>query len=740
MIEKDPLLPRNDGMSAPPSSPRHAIRGAAALLVGAVAAAYANSLGGPFVYDDVQAIAENPSLRKLWPLTDVLFPDLVGGLTVSGRPLLNLSFALNYAVSGEAVWSYHALNVIIHAGAALLLFGCARRTLERFAPARALPVAFALALLWALHPLHTESVTYIVQRAESLMGFSYLLAFYCFVRGWQAGAVLACAASMATKEVAVTLPVLLLLYDRTFGAGSFAAAWRARRGFYLALAASWVLLAVLVASTGGDRGGTMGFAGIGAWCAHAATQFEAVARYVGLGVWPQPLVFDYGLFAVQHTREAIGYALVVVPLLLAAMVSLWRWPAAGFCGAWFFVILAPASLTPSKIQVIVEHRTYLSLAGLIALFVLGLEACLGRRAIAVAVATALACGAMTWRRNQDYRTDETLWRDTIAKRPANALAHGNLAATLGKEGRLDEAIWHAAQAAKLRPDEAMHHYNLGLALAHADHFPEAVRAYAEAVRLAPDEPAMHNNLAAALGRVGEPDAALAHAATAVRLAPHDAGFRFNHGAALARVGHWEEAIAAYEIALQLHPDYVDAHVNLASALVHEQRFTAALSHYRDALRLNPQAPEIGVSYAGTLLFTGQADAARTEFARVLQAHPESVEARFGLGDALATLGQTAEAVTAFEAVIARAPNYAAARYKLGNALIQLNRPADAVAQYRVALQLQPDDAEAHHNLGVAYARLERYAEARTELETALRLRPDYPAARQHLEQVQILAR
>ena len=271
----------------PGATPRASVarRLALALLALAVAAAYAGSFAGAFVYDDVPAILENPTIRHLGRLGEVLAPPGDQAGTVGGRPVVNLSLALNVAISGTAPWSYHAFNLAVHLAAAALLFGIVARTLdlpavrgERPWPEKdRIAVAFAVAILWALHPLQTEAVTYVVQRAESLMGMLYLLTVYCFVRGAGAGvsepgrpaagpgpaawfvlAWLACLLGMATKEVMVTAPVLALLYDRTFLAGSFREAWRRRRGIHLALASTWVLLAVLVAGTGG-RGGSAGF-------------------------------------------------------------------------------------------------------------------------------------------------------------------------------------------------------------------------------------------------------------------------------------------------------------------------------------------------------------------------------------------------------------------------------------------------------------------------------------------------
>ena len=250
------------GARSPWCKPQLSVFCAAGLVVLATLAAFGNSFTGPFIFDDPGSITDNPTIRQLWPIWKPLSPPS-GGETVSERPILNLSLAINYAVSGYSVRGYHVSNLAIHLAAALLLFGVLRRTfllpvmVER-SGATATPVALAVALLWAVHPLQTESVTYVVQRAESLMGLFYLLTLYCFVRGarsdmrifWYGASVLACLLGMATKEVMVSAPLVVLLYDCTFLARSFRRAWRRRWGYYMALAANWLLLAWLVARTG----------------------------------------------------------------------------------------------------------------------------------------------------------------------------------------------------------------------------------------------------------------------------------------------------------------------------------------------------------------------------------------------------------------------------------------------------------------------------------------------------------
>ncbi|HUR60315.1 MAG TPA: tetratricopeptide repeat protein [Opitutaceae bacterium] len=727
----------------------------AALLTVAVFAAYANTLRAPFVYDDILAIPDNPSIRRLWPLTAVLGPQPEGGLTVSGRPILNLSFALNYAVSGAEPWSYHVFNICIHAGAALLLFGLVHRAIRHHASGQETALAAIIAALWALHPLQTQAVTYTVQRAESLMGFFYLLTLYAFVRGaachpldaknrgrarrWWALSAMACALGMGTKEVMVTAPLIVLLYDRTFLAGSFASAWRARRGVYLLLGSTWFVLAALVLSTGGNRGGTVG-AGVGIplW-AYPLTQFQAVARYLMLSVWPRPLVFEYGTFWVRAAADVVPYALVVLPLLGATAWALWKKPVLGFLGAWFFGILGPTSLAPGTIQMIVEHRMYLPFAAVATLVVVGLQRWLAPRvALALGVALAIALLALTVARNRTYRSAVDLWRATVASRPENPRAHDGLADALAAAGRIDEAIRHREEAVRLLPDEAHYHYNLALTLASAGRVPEAIRHYSFSLKLVPTEAKTHNNLAVLLVQNGRPAEALHHYAEAVRLQPKNALYHYNQGIARARAGNWAEAATSYEQALRLQPAHADAHVNLGTALMKLGRADEAVSHYVEAVRLSPADADIGINFGGALLVARRPAEALAQFRAVLARHPDSLEAHYGLGNAFAALRQSDAAIASYEAVLRRAPNHANAHARLGDALLTAGQIARAALQYERAASLLPDDAEVHQNLGVAYALLERWSDARREFETALRLKPDYPEASRNLEQLKRL--
>jgi Flp pilus assembly protein TadD len=665
------------------TAPRFPVWWAVALLAIATMGAYFNSLSAPFIYDDVLAIAENPTIRQLWPLSEVLWPNVPGGVTVSGRPVLNLSLALNYAISGGAVWSYHAVNVLIHLGAALALWGGLRRTLRRpvfleKVNADADRLALVVAALWALHPLQTQAVTYTVQRAESLMGFFYLFTFYAWARGvqaerpkrWLLVAIAACALGMSTKEVMATAPLLVFLYDRTFVAGGFAAAWRARRGYYIGLAATWVVLGGLVLSAGGNRGGTVGL-GVGvAWWAYGLTQFQAITRYLVLSVWPQPLVFEYGTFWVRRAGEVLPYATVILPLVVGTIWALKRRPVVGFAGAWFFGILAPTSLAPGTIQMIVEHRMYLPLAAVLSVLVLGFYARWGQRVLVAGVVVAVGFAGLTVRRNHDYRSALALWSVTAEQRPENPRAHEGRAEALTAAGWTDEAIAAHATAVKLQPDEPIYRHNLAQALAVAGRRSEAIEEFQKALFLMPGSARTHGNLAVVLGEMGDTDGAQRHYVEARRLEPANPLWARNAAILLFRIGSRDEALAAYETARRLGPGDAENYFNLAGALEAMGRTPEAITCYAEALRLQPDH------------FNGH--------------------------------------------------------LKIADLLLDARREAEAIPHYEAAVKLRPENAVGHQNLGVAYAQVDRLVEAGAQFETALRLNPDYPAARRNLAQVRAL--
>jgi len=638
---------------------------AAAALAAAALAVYGGTLHSPFLHDDAGGIAGNPTIRHF---SSALFPPS-GGLPVSGRPVLNLSFAINYAISGSAVWSYHALNLLIHIGAGWALFGIVRRTLSNASNSPSgsslaklcqhpFAVAFFIALLWTLHPLQTESVTYLSQRAESLMGLLYLLTLYCFVRGteigngagarrragWYALSVLACVLGMGTKEVMVTAPVMILLYDRAFVSGSFSEAWRRRRGVYLWLAATWILLAFLVGG-GASRGGTAGFGTSLPWWAYAFTQLRAVALYLRLSFWPSPLTFDYGLVWGGPPLVMAFDGALIAGLAAVSAILLFRNTALGFFGAWFFLILAPSSsVVPVATELIAEHRAYLSLAAVIIAAVFGVQIVwryLGARSglggrtsvlmglLAVAV-VATGLGAATVQRNEAYRSALDLWTDAVAKTPQNAGARNNLGNALADQGMLPEAMAQYEEALRLVPDYDDPQYNLGNALARSGRLQEAVEHYRTAMRVRPGNAAIRYALGEALRRLGRLDEAQSQYEEALKGESDSVDVWRGLGSAMLNGGRWEQAARAFGMAVQLNPDDTDALVNYAGSLAQLGRNSESARAFQDALRLEPDAADVHNDLGGVLAQDGRLAEAREEFEHALRLKPDYPEARNNL--------------------------------------------------------------------------------------------------------------
>lgn len=645
------------------------------LIALATVAAYATTLHCPFVFDDIPSILDNASIRQLWPLSGPLSPPREHGITVSGRPLLNLTLAVNYAVSGTDPWSYHLLNLLIHLGAALALFGALRRLYAQPGlPIRlqeaAVPAACVTALLWAVHPLHTESVTYVIQRAESLMGLCYFLTIYAFVRrvtgggpAWSGLSVAACLAGVATKEVAVTAPLMVLTLDRAFFSASWAAAIRRRPAYYTGLLLTWVPLALFVLDAGGNRGGTYRWTP-GAFVGFWLTQPEALTRYLGLAVWPHPLIFDYGMKTHDGALAVAGYS-AVLAIFVGTTIGLWRRHKPAAVGlALVPLVLAPTSLLPSLMQVIVEHRMYVPLAGLLAAAVGALVAWKGKPVLLAGLALAFVAAVATMLRNQVYQDPFLLWADTLSKRPTSAKAHNNLGHALHRSGELDEAIMH----------------------------------YEAALRLDPSAPNVHFNLGLALQTIGRPAEAMTHYREAVRILPKFPQAQAQIGVLLASSGQRAEAA-----------EQLDA-----------------------AYAANPKLPAIHLGRGMLLSADGHQPEAIAAFARALELAPGLTDAQLGWGVALQRQGRLQEAADLFRQLTISTPGLPEAHANLGVVLAQGGEPQAALASLQEALRLRPEFPNARYNLGNVYFQLERWAEAREQYELALRAQPDFPAAQEKL--------
>jgi tetratricopeptide (TPR) repeat protein len=606
---------------------------------------------------------------------------------VAGRPLVAATLALNYALGGLDPWGYHAFNLAVLWASALTLFALVRRVLRlpSIPPAlrdRADVLALCVAAIWLVHPLQTELVNYAVQRSEALAGLFLLVTMYASLRlmsgrrpvAWTTVAVLACALGMATKESMVIAPVLVLVFDSIFLSGSPARALRGRPALYVGLAATWIVLIAL--NAGGPRSNSAGFSsGVSAWT-YLLNQGPIIATYLTLSVWPHPLIADYGLTPPITLAEAAPACILIAALVLLTVIALWKWPKAGFLGAWFFITLAPASsIVPIATEVGAERRMYLPLAALAALAVgsavmiaarRGVPAAWTTRGVLAGTAVAVATLAfVTVHRNADYRDHVLLWEQVIRERPT-ARAHYSLGLELKASGQIERALDEYRQAAALGDFEAL--YALGFEHDAQGRSADAIRYYRQFI-----------------DRAGE-DYRVPLAYVLL-------------GRALEKQQRFTDAEAAFRQVFTMQPRNADAHGGLADVLLAENRFAEAAAAYRTYLQLSP----------------GNA-------------------AAYGnLGRALVGMDRVPDAAQAFEQAVTIVPRNPDARMNLGLALASLGRLDEAIVQYRAGLQIAPNSASLHSALGAALAAQGRRDEAAAEFNRAMALDPDNPKVRADIE-------
>ncbi len=688
----------------------------------AVVATWWTSLAARFVLDDHDSILNNGTIRR-FPSFDWVRPPATGGETVSGRPILNLSFTIDHALHGLDVRGFRMTNVLIHAAAALVLFGLVRRTPIRAQGSDFVAgwTALAMALVWALHPLQTAAVTYVVQRAESLAGLCSLLALYGFVRAtapagesrassrraWAAGSVFACFLGVGTKETVAVVPIIVLLYDRALVSGSLRGAWQRHGRLHAALFASWIPLALLVTANRG-RGGSAGLESEVNVATYFLTQCEAIVRYVRLAFWPQGQVFDYGTPTIASVSEVwmqlallLGAGGIVVWLLLRNRV-------AGLWGAVFFLLLAPSSsIVPVATQTMAEHRMYLALAALLAWAAAGVRSLPlssnARTLLAFLVVATLA--AVTVARNDVYRSEVRLWSDTVEKRPENARAQHNLGRAWREAGEIEQAMAAFRRAIALQPNHAFAHFSLGTLLA---------------------------------GR-GEWREARLHLAAASHAAPYYVEAAIGLGTVLMQLGENDEARERFEAALRSDPLSREARASLAALAIKQGRFDEAERNLDEVLRLEPEFAF--ARYQMGLLREKQQDpvAAEREFRTAVAHDPSFGAAHLALGNLLARTGDFARAERAYRAASEITPS-AEVYFVWGNLLARARRIDEAIGRYRAALDVDANHVGARNNLANALLVSRRFEEAAREYEEVLSRDPENAVVRENLAQVRQLQR
>jgi tetratricopeptide (TPR) repeat protein len=764
-------------------------RSLALALAAAVSIAFSPALSAPFALDDEDAIVVNRTLTTLWPLTTPLSPPREG--PTAGRPIANLSFAINYAINEGLVIEqgptpgpnqsvgYRIGNLLLHLCSGLLLFALLQRTLAGRAGdwwrAGGAPttdsVAAAVTAIWLLHPLQTDAVNYATQRTELLVGFFYLATLYASVRAWDAAAqrprmrwyavaVTSCLLGMATKEVMVTAPLIVLLYDRAFRTTSWTAL-RSRAPFYAALGATTVVLAFLMLRT--PRGETVGFHLGMRWYEYLYTQAWAIGRYTQLVFWPDRLSFDYGIRLVRDWRGIPGL-LALASLLIATLIA-WRhanrWGWFGFLGAWFFLILGPSSsIVPIVTEVAAERRFHLPLVAVILGLAIVVEAARRRLATAgtrsrrelwttIALVGAMYAVLAGWKASQlvDVR---------IAALALQVVA-GVLAATLA---------WSLLMGARLTaPVIAVLALLAGTTFARSRTYADDIVLWRDAAAKMPTNPRAWENLGLViLKRDPARNAADAERMfkRSIEVEPGYAPGYFRWATSALQTGRRAEGRALLERAISVNPSYAPALASMGDLLVSEGDLARALPLLEEAARRAPKAQTLG-HLGSAYALANRVDDALSAFKTAAELDPTRTDVLRLAGTVLLRSGRAAEAIVPLEEAARREPKSGmglallavanaeagrrddAARAAMraaevgasdarvmlisGRVMSASGRPTEAEAYVEQAARLAPQDVEVLTELGKAKLAVGKPSDAIAAFKRALVIAPDFAAAR-----------
>jgi tetratricopeptide (TPR) repeat protein len=623
--------------------------------------AYARVFNAGFIWDDESHLTQNPcivgslGLKEIWTSTRAVY-----------YPLVLTTFWAMHKFVGLLPFPYHTLNVLIHAGSAILLWRVLRQL--------GVGGAWLGSALWALHPVMVQSVAWVTELKNTQSCLFYLLSIFCFLN-WKKQSrttqmtrvkssliyglsLVSFILATLSKPSVVMLPVVLALCIW----------WRQRRvrwhdvvplGPFLvisALASAWTIWEQKfhASAVGPEWAQT--------WPERLIIAGRAIWFYLGKLIWPHPLIFIYPRWEINSSRLT-GYLLLLAAL--AGLLALWliraKWSRPVFFAAAYYVVsLFPVlgffSVYFFRYSFVSDHFQYLASMGPLALVGAGMTGACSRLAVAASLGRGgvfLRLGlcsvlvillvSLTWQQTAVYHDLITLYTKTLAKNPGCWMAHYNLGIVLRDYGESDEAITHYRQAIALRPGYAEAHYNLGRLLAEKGEINDAIDHYEAALDLNPADAEAHNNLGVTLFQNGRVDDAIAHYQKALAIRPDYADASCNLATALLSrqlPGDIDGAIARYLTCVAVLPDQADAQYNLASALLREGRIDEAIVHYQKALHLLPENADAHVNLGSAFLAKGRIKDAIAEYRAALRVGPNNVAAQSNLAWLLATSSET----------------------------------------------------------------------------------------------------
>jgi tetratricopeptide (TPR) repeat protein len=721
--------------------------------------------------DDPQYVSENPNVAAglTWRSVGWAFTT---GYAGNWHPLTWLSHALDLELFGLNPGAHHLINVLLHAVNTVLLFGWLR------AATSAVGASGFAAALFAVHPLHVESVAWVAERKDVLSTFFWMLtlrSYSAYVRRPRVSrytlVLLVLALGLMAKPMLVTVPFVLLLLDvwpldrirRGSPAGSPEGRRHASRAEDTSLVAqgfsparltaieaireklpliALAIASIIVTFVAQQQGGAVKGLDVLPLGRRLSNAIVAYVTYAGKMIWPTGLAAIYPYPASYPAWLVLGCATGLIAVTIAVIRAARRHPYLPVGWLWYVGTLVPViGLVQVGGQPFADRYTYVPFIGLFIMVGWGAPRLAARlphrRIVLAAAATAATIGCVIAASSQvhHWRSSLTLWEHAIAATRDNYRAHHNLGHALADLGRVDEAIAQYRVALGIKPEYPEAHNNLGSALADVGKPDEAVAHYLEALRIMPEYVEARVNLGVALSAQGNTDEAIRHFSLALEQDSRLAPAHNNLGLALAARGRLDDAIAHYTAAVGLDPSDPEPRNNLGVALAGQSRFDEAIARYREALGLDPHYVAARINLGHALASQRRSAEAVAEYSGALRLEPGNPLAHNGLGAALADQGRVDEARRHYAEAVRLAPGFADPHSNLGRILAAEGRIDEALREFLEALRLKPDDAGFHYDVAAMLARKGRLDEAVRHLEATIRLDPGHQAARLVLKQI-----
>ncbi len=645
-------------------------------LTFATAAVYCQVCGHDFVnYDDIQYIYKNPSIKSGITLQAIKWA-LTTGYAANWHPLTWLSHMADWQLFGSNAGGHHLTNLVFHIANTLLLFIVLRQmTSELWRSA-------FVAALFALHPLHVESVAWVSERKDVLSTFFWILTMWAYLRYVKKPKVTSylltgvfLALGLMAKPMLVTLPFVLLLLDywplERLGRRTICRLVVEKIPFFIFSAASSIVTFLIQKSSGA-------VVKLSAFALRdrIINALIAYIEYIKKMFWPDRLASFYPVDA-QHV--SVAYAVISAGLLLAGTVLVIRYAnnhrylVTGWF--WYLGTLVPViGFIQVGTQAIADRYTYITLTGLFIIIAWGiteLSAKWPHRNIILwpACLTVLSALAICTHLQTRYWKDSiTLYQHAFKVTENNYMAHIGIAELLIEQGRFEEAIWHNTEALRIKPD-----WQVAL-----------------------------NNLGICLYKTGRNDEALVYFEKVLEIDPACVDTHLNIAVILTDKGNYAEAVKHYRIALAID-DMPSTHRQLGFALLNLGLFDEAVAEYRKALQWMPEDPDMLNELGYALVYTGKSDEAISLYNKALHIAPDDIDIRLNLGLTLINSGRFQEAAKEYEKILLLEPHNAAAHNGIGVVLFRQGKLDEAIEQFRLALKIRPDYKPAKTNLDIILA-------------------------------------